>query len=249
VRKLILLYLTILAQPASLRAGGEIDLDALVARLDRLYRSRSSHARVVMEIVTPHWERELKMEVWTEGMEKTLIRISSPKKERGVATLRIGREMWNYLPRVNKVIKIPPSMMMSSWMGSDFTNDDLAKETSLQDDYVYRLHPDCRPDQDTLVIVFTPKENTPIVWGRIEGGVLRREVIPLWEKFFDERGNLVRILRFSEVRNFGGRRVPSMMEMTPLKKEGHRTTIRYLEMQFDVPLAEGTFSLRNLRKR
>ena len=115
------------------------DVEAIVKKMDQLYRSETSHAEIEMQITTPHWERTLAMNVWTKGMDKTFIRIMAPKKERGVATLRIGNEMWNYLPKTNKVMKIPPSMMMGSWMGSDFTNDDLVKESSMLNDYTYKL--------------------------------------------------------------------------------------------------------------
>ncbi|HEQ71435.1 MAG TPA: outer membrane lipoprotein-sorting protein, partial [Spirochaetia bacterium] len=104
------------------------DINRVVHAIDTLYRANSSSGRVRMEITTPHWKRSLTMTVWSEGTEKTLIRILEPEKERGVGTLRIGNEMWNYLPATNKVIKIPPSMMMSSWMGSDFNNNDLVSE-------------------------------------------------------------------------------------------------------------------------
>ena len=115
------------------------DVEAIVKKMDQLYRSETSHAEMEMQIATPHWERTLAMTVWTKGMDHTFIRITAPKKEQGVATLRIGNEMWNYLPKTNKVMKIPPSMMMGSWMGSDFTNDDLVKESSMLNDYTYQL--------------------------------------------------------------------------------------------------------------
>ena len=122
------------------------DVETIIKRIDQLYRSETSEAEMEMHIVTPHWERTLAMHVWTEGMDKTFIRITAPKKEQGVATLRIGNEMWNYLPKTNKVMKIPPSMMMGSWMGSDFTNDDLVRESSMLEDYTYqfvtpKMHP------------------------------------------------------------------------------------------------------------
>ena len=108
---------------------------ALLKEIDELYRSATSISTMKMEIVTPNWQRTLEMQSWTVGMEDTFIRILSPRKDRGVATLKKGNEMWNYFPKINKVIKVPPSMMMGSWMGSDFTNDDLVKEASLVDDY------------------------------------------------------------------------------------------------------------------
>ena len=120
-----------------------------------------------MEIVTPHWQRTMAMDAWSIGMDKTFIRIKSPAKDKGIATLRIENEMWNYLPKTNKVIKVPPSMMMSSWMGSDFTNDDLVREFSLFEDYSYEM---IRPENavDSLLYVnCIPREDLPVVWGNV----------------------------------------------------------------------------------
>src|SRR6056297_1942824 len=111
----------------------------IVNKVDKLYRSESSYALMEMRIVTPHWERTLKMKTWSSGMDKTFIRIIAPKKEKGVGTLRIKNQMWNYLPKTNKVMKIPPSMMMANWMGSDFTNDDLVSEYTFIEDYNFSM--------------------------------------------------------------------------------------------------------------
>ena len=134
------------------------DVETIVKKIDQLYRSETSHADMEMHIVTPHWERTLAMTVWSKGMSKTFIRITAPKKEQGVATLRIGNEMWNYLPKTNKVMKIPPSMMMGSWMGSDFTNDDLVRESSMLNDYTYQFvtPEDAAPDH--LYVQLTRKK-------------------------------------------------------------------------------------------
>lgn len=115
------------------------EVTEIVKKIDELYRSATSSGEMEMEIITPNWQRTLRMKVWSKGMDKTFIRILEPQKEKGVATLRLGNEMWNFLPNVNKVIKIPPSMMMSSWMGSDFTNDDLVSEFTLLEDFTYKL--------------------------------------------------------------------------------------------------------------
>lgn len=136
---------------------------AIAKKVDHLYRSETAFANVVMEIETPHWERSLEMRVWSEGMDKTFIRILSPRKERGVGTLRMGTEMWNYLPRTGKVIKIPPSMMMSAWMGSDFTNDDLVREFTLLKDYTFKLiRPESARD-DRKYLEAKPRPDVPIV--------------------------------------------------------------------------------------
>lgn len=226
----------------------EEKINEIIKEIDELYRSESSHSVVEMEIVTPHWQRTLEMEVWTSGQEKTFIRILAPKKERGVATLRIGNEMWNYLPRTNKVIKVPPSMMMSAWMGSDFTNDDLVHEFSLFEDYEYQPAEVADPDSGMIYINSIPHEDLPIVWGNIVIAAERDSHLPLWQKYFDEKGNLMRVLEYSEIREFDGRRIPAQMAMVPQAKEGHRTVLRYKELEFNVGLdEEEIFSLRNLR--
>ena len=119
----------------------ESSVEELLDQMDRLYRSDSSHATIEMQIVTENWERTTIMEVWSRGMDDTLIKILSPRKDKGIKTLKHGNQMWNYFPKINKVLKVPPSMMMNSWMGSDFTNDDLVKENTLADDYLSKLEP------------------------------------------------------------------------------------------------------------
>jgi outer membrane lipoprotein-sorting protein len=225
------------------------DVEEVVRKVDELYRANSSYAKVEMGIVTPHWQRTLRMDIWTEGKSKTFIRILSPAKEEGVATLRLGTEMWNYLPRANRVIKIPPSMMMSSWMGSDFTNDDLVKEFTLIDDYHYRF---IRPEDaqpDLLYVELTPKEGLPIVWGKIVAAVARENYLPVWDRYYDEQNRLMRIIEFSEVKRLGGRLIPSVMEVIPQDKEGQKTVLRYLSAEFNVSHMEDIFSLRNLHSK
>jgi len=225
----------------------ELDVAQIVKEIDNLYRSDSSYARLEMEIVTPHWERTLKMNAWTEGMEKTFIRITSPPKEEGVATLRIGNEMWNYLPKTNKVIKVPPSMMMSSWMGSDFNNDDLVREFTFLEDYDYEETTAENAQEDLIYIRFTPKPDLPIVWGKVVAAVRKKDSIPVWEKYYDEKDRLMRVLNFKEIKAFDGRTIPAVMELVPQNKEGHTTVIRYIELDFNPQISGDIFSLRNLR--
>ena len=182
-------------------------------------------------------------------MEKTFIRILEPKKERGTATLRIGDEMWNYLPKTNKVIKIPSSMMMSSWMGSDFTNDDLVNEFTFFEDYDFEFTEVEDPKPETLYIRCTPHQGLPIVWGSTVVAVREEDSIPLWEKYYDEKGKLMRKMIFKKVKTFDDRKIPSVIELIPMNEEGHKTIVRYLEIEFNVRLDEDIFTLRNLRSR
>lgn len=227
----------------------DIEAKDIVKKLDELYRSESSFGEMEMQIVTPHWERTLRMQVWTKGMDKTFIRITSPLKEKGVATLRLGNEMWNFLPNTNKVIKIPPSMMMSAWMGSDFTNDDLVSEFSLLEDFHFKLITSKEARPGLLYIESMPKEGLPIVWGKIVAAVGKDDYIPVWEKYYDEKEKLMRVMNFKDIKLFSGRKIPAVMELIPQNKEGHKTVIRYLKLEFDIKIDDDIFSLRNLRSR
>ncbi len=224
----------------------DADVKQVIKDIDELYRSTSSYSEIEMEIVTPHWQRTLAMNCWTQGMDKTFMRLTSPRKEKGVATLRIENEMWNYLPKTNKVIKVPPSMMMSSWMGSDFTNDDLVKEFSLFEDYTYELITVDSAQEDILYVNCIPSEDLPIVWANIVIAARKSDHLPVWQKYYDEKGKLMRVLQYKDIKTFGKRTLPAEMEMIPQTKEGNKTVIRYLRLDFDVKVDEQIFSLRNL---
>jgi outer membrane lipoprotein-sorting protein len=218
----------------------------IIERIDRLYRAESSYALMEMEIVNPNWERTLRLEAWSSGTEKTFIRILAPAKERGTGTLRIGREMWNYLPKVDKTIRIPPSMMMSSWMGSDFTNDDLVKEFTFAEDYSFEYAEVENSEENRLYIECTPKQGRPIVWDRVILAVDTESLLPVTEKFYDQEGELMRTMIFRDVKSFDDRTIPSVMELIPHDEKG-KTIIRYLEAEFNIDIPAGTFTTRNLR--
>jgi outer membrane lipoprotein-sorting protein len=222
-----------------------LEAEDLLRRVDELYRANTSEASIRMQIVTPNWERTMEMQVWSEGMEKTFIRILAPKKDRGIATLKLDVEMWNYFPKVNKTIKVPPSMMMSSWMGSDFTNDDLVKEASLADDYTVTREDEACQSLLTLV----PNEDTVTVWAKIEVLVDLEQLLPLEQRYYNERGERVRTMTFYDLKEFSGHMLPSRLEMVPHNKEGHKTVIHYDELLLDVELDENIFTWAALKQR
>jgi outer membrane lipoprotein-sorting protein len=229
--------------------GQASDLASIIRGIDDLYRSSASYAEVEMEIATASWKRTLSLRGWTKGQDRMFIRILAPKKEAGVGTLRIGSEMWNYLPKTDKVIKIPPSMMMSSWMGSDFTNDDLVREFTLADDYDCRFVPLEPAEAGLLGVEARPKPGRPILWGRVLIAVRAADGLPVWQRFYDEKNTAVRLLRYGDIRTFGARTIPSVMEMIPLTKNGAMTVVRYLKIEFDRPAEAGIFSLRHLQSQ
>jgi outer membrane lipoprotein-sorting protein len=224
-------------------------IDKVLDTIDKLYRSNSGYAEFEMRIETPHWKRTLKLKSWSLGKDKTFLRILAPKKDRGVATLRVKSEMWNYLPKTNKVIKVPPSMMMSSWMGSDFKNDDLVSEFNFLDDYQYEYMQVENPREDLLYIKATPREGRPIIWGYVLMKVRRKDFIPVQDQFFDEKNKLMRTINYREIKQFGKKKIPSIMEVIPNSRKGNKTVIIYHKAEFDLKVDKDTFSLRNLKKR
>jgi outer membrane lipoprotein-sorting protein len=250
IKKIVLLLVIVLSLILAGFAGqAQEDPRAreLARKIDDLYRSESSYAQIEMEVITPDWRRTLVLKGWTLGQKKTLIRILEPKKEAGVGTLRLDNEMWNYLPKTDKVIKIPPSMMMSSWMGSDFTNDDLVKEFTFVEDFFFRMMTPPEAEKGFLYLECRPKPGVAVVWDKIIIAVDEAATLPVWQKFYDEKGKVARIMTYGEVKTFGRRTVPSVMEMVPQTKEGYKTVLRYKEIQFDLALKDDIFSLRALQ--
>ncbi len=227
-------------------AVADRDAKSLIDEMEALYRGESSKATMTMKVETPQYSRTMQMESSSVGQQDAFIRILSPKKDRGISTLKLDKEMWNFFPKINKVIRVPSSMMMGSWMGSDFTNDDLVKQTTLTQEYDLQL-------TETLTeynITLLPREQTVTVWGRIDYIVNKEHLVPVNQNFYDDEGIMIRKMVFSELKDFGGRIMPSVMEMIPLNKEGHRTVIIYDNLEFDPPdVDESIFTLRHLKSR
>ena len=228
-------------------AGPTPDVETIIRTIDRVYRADSSYARLEMRIVTENWERTLDMECWSEGMDKTFIVINAPLKDKGITTLRVGNQMWNYFPKIDRVMKIPPSMMMGSWMGSDFTNDDLVKESTFLDDYTCRLI--TGEDPGCYYLELIPKPETVTVWARVVVRAGKDTLLPREQLYYDENGTLMRRINFSDVKILGGRKIPTVMTLLPTSKPGNKTIITYIRAEFNLALDRDTFTLRNLQKK
>jgi outer membrane lipoprotein-sorting protein len=230
--------------------GGDTDAAAVLDMIDDLYRSDQSHGTMRMEMQTPNWSRTLELEVWTHGEKLSLFRILAPKKEKGTSTLRRDNEIWNYLPKIRRVIKLPSSMMSASWMGSDFSNDDLVKESRMSRDYTFTFGEETERDgQAVIQIVCTPKPDAPVVWGKlVVVATADNEPIPVEIAYYDEDMTKTRMMSFGEVKDLGGRPLPTRVEMTPLGKPDQKTVMTYLDMDFDSPIPESTFTLQALKR-
>ncbi|MBD3180064.1 MAG: outer membrane lipoprotein-sorting protein [Candidatus Latescibacteria bacterium] len=250
MRKLLVAVASLLVMAAAAPAS-ESDVDRVIEKLDRLYRSSSSTGSMKMTIINPHWERSLVMDFWSEGMDRMLIVVTEPEKEKGTATLKIDNEMWNYIPNINKVVKIPPSMMMANWMGSDFTNDDIVRESSFISDYHYSEINPPEAEEGMMYLELVPKEGVVTLWKKLVMKVDRENLLPVEQRYVDEKERVMKKMLYDRVKVMDGKEIPTRMTMVPLseEKKGHRTTVEYLDIEFEVELDDDLFSLRNLRKR
>ncbi|TVP49776.1 MAG: outer membrane lipoprotein-sorting protein [Gemmatimonadales bacterium] len=224
------------------------EANAIVRHVDDLLRGESSHGKVRMEVVTERWTRTMEMEMWSLGQDYSLVRVLSPSREAGTATLKVDRDIWNYLPRVDRTIKVPGSGMGGSWMGSHFTYDDLVRESSMVDDYDIEVaFEGARDGTEVWEFALTPLPEAPVVWGRLELVVRKRDRMPLEARYFDDRGELARTMTFSEFRTMDGRLVPTRLSMHPEDKPGERTTLHYEDLEFETGLPASFFSLQRLR--
>ncbi len=230
-------------------ASPPVDAPAIVDRVDRLLRGDSSEGELTMSVVTRRWTRALTMKVWSQGTEKALVKVTAPPKEAGTATLKSGNDIWNYLPKIDRVIRIPTSMMMASWMGSHFTHDDLVKDSRLVRDYEIETAFDGgRGGTRVWEFWLTPKPEAPVVWGKIVLEVRQDDLMPTWARYYGDDAELKRTMTFSDFRVMGGRLVPATMTAVPADKPDEATIIRYSSLRFDVPLPPDTFTLAALKR-
>jgi len=223
-----------------------LELRQLIREIEDQHMGRSSVAEMTMAVSTEHWQRTTRMEAWSLGRDYFLVRILEPAKEKGVATLKIDQEVWNYLPKVDRTIKVPPSMMGGAWMGSHITNNDLVKAAHIDEDYDFTLRAE---DDASWTVEALPKPDAAVIWGKIVYRIEKRRRVPIEIGYFDEEMIEVRKMVFDRVEPIDERFVPLRMSVKPLDKPQERTVLDYSRLDFNVPLDESFFSLRNLKAR
>ncbi|MCG2589573.1 outer membrane lipoprotein-sorting protein [Rhodohalobacter sulfatireducens] len=237
-------FIGLMAISASAQSAEEI-----VRQAYEKMEGESSRAEITMKIVRPNWDRSVSMKSWSLGEDYSLILITAPARDEGTSFLMRNNEIWNWLPDVNRTIKMPPSMMSQSWMGSDFSNNDLVRESSVITDYTYSLLEDETVDgYDCYKIEMIPKPDAPIVWDRVVSFISKDEYLNLRVEYYDEDDEMVRVMTGSEVEQLGGRLLPTRMEMIPVEDEGNRTIITYQDIEFDIDISERFFSIQNMKR-
>ena len=225
------------------------DVMALVKKAVDYYRGKASTAAVDMTIHRPEWERTMTIKAWTKGQKDSLFFITAPPKDEGNGTLKKGREMWTYNPKVNRVIKLPPSMMSQAWMGSDFSNNDLAKSDSILEDYDHSLESvETADSMKVYVVKSIPKPAAPVVWG-MQKLFVREDTILLRQEFYDEDFELVKTMVGSDLRMYGDKLFPAKWRMQKTDARDEYTELNYLELEFVDSLPDKLFTLSALKNK
>ena len=236
--------LSILLISFSMHAG---EAQNIIKKLEKNLRGDYMYATMKMVVTSKRGKRTVEIESWSKGNKKSFIKILYPKKDKGITFLKIDNQMWQYIPKIERTIKIPASMMLQSWMGSDFTNDDMVKESSFEEDYNVKLLSK-RANSATLELL--PKEDAAVVWGKIIIDIDLKNYVPVKEVFYDDRMKKVRIMTFSKVEQHGSHRIPMIMELKPLdaNKKKNSTKIIFKKINYDAKIDSSYFTKHALKR-
>jgi len=235
---------------ASFPAFGSADsLRKLVETAENQIRGKTFQADVEMKVEHDGSVRTLGLKIWTEGRDKATVKVTAPKKERGSGNLRMKLDLWQYSPNTDMIIKIPPSLMLQSWMGSDFTNDDLVRTSSLANDYTHSsLGKDAIFGRPALKVNCVPKPEAVATWGKVILWIDEKETVPVKQEFYSENGELLKVLEGRELKTFGSHTIPTIVTMTSVRKKNAKTTMIYSAVVFDATVAANIFTQTFLRR-
>ena len=247
MHKLLLIFLFFLTFNIYAQDANEI----LKKSEEKIKGIKSSYQEMMIKIVRPKWSKEMIMKGWSIGEDYFVSVVLSPAKEKGIVFLKRENEVWNYIPSIERIIKLPPSMMMQNWMGTDFTNDDLVQRSSITDDYTNTIIGNETIDGlDCWIIELIPNEDAAVVWGKLVMWIDKRDYMQLKTQFFDEYDEMVSIMTGKAIKNFDGKKLPAIIEFVPLDKEGNKTIVERLVWKFDIDINERFFLpnyMKNLR--
>ena len=247
MKKLVLTILMLASMQLTFAQG--LSAKEIIRKADDKNRGLSSQGVMTMTVIRPDWTRTVTMKTWSKSREYSLVLITAPAKDKGQVFLKIKTEMWNWVPSIDKTIKIPPSMMLQSWMGSDFTNDDLVKQSSIVVDYTHKLlDREKVRDMDCYKIELTPLPDAPVVWGKVIMWVTVSGYDVWMAEYYDEDNKLVNVSNNYDIRRMGDREIPTRLEMIPVNKKGQKTVMHIDEMKFNTGIDESFFSQQNMKK-
>jgi len=222
----------------------------IIKKADEKMRGKTNTSSMEMQIIRPTWKRSVSMKSWGRGMDYSMTYITAPAKDKGQVFLKRKTEMWNWMPSIGRMIKIPASMMSQGWMGSDYTNDDILKESSIVHDYNHKIvNEENMEGFDTYKIEMIPKEDAAVIWGKIYKWITKDdEYIQLKSEYFDEDNELIKSDFAYDFKTMDGRLIPTRIEIIPANEEGKKTVLYIQDIKFDVDLPESFFSQQKMKK-
>ncbi len=221
----------------------------IVDKSDKQMRGKSSYSVATMRIIRPDWTRSMSMKSWTKGRNFSLVLVTAPAKDKGTVSLKRYREMWNWVPAIERVIKIAPSMLSQSWMGSDFTNDDLINQSSIVVDYDHQLIKEESFDNETAYVIDAiAYPDAPVVWSRVRLWISKQTYLQRKVEFYDEFDELVNTMQTFDIKPMGGRVLATRLEMIPANKTGYKTEFITHEAQFDFAIEQAFFSQQQMKQ-
>ena len=227
----------------------EISAVEIIKNADLKMRGETSQGTMIMTITRPSWERTVEMKTWSKGDDYSMIYITAPSKEKGQVFLKRGKEMWSWVPKIQRMIKVPPSMMMQSWMGSDFTNDDLVKQSSIVKDYTHAiLGKEIIREQECYKVKLIAKEDAPVSWGKIISWVTVDGFNTWRNEYYDEEDYLINTENAYDIKKMGDRTLPAKYEIIPEEDPGNKTTLIFKDMIFNKPIKASFFSIQNMKR-
>lgn len=216
---------------------------------DKMEGEKSSYVEMTMTIVRPSYERTIEFKSWTEGRENSLTYITAPANEKGQSFMKKGNEMWSWNPKISRLIKLPPSMMSQGWMGSDYTNDDILKESSIVVDYTHAIIGEESIDNHVCYkIELTPKPEAAVVWGKVIQWIAKDEYLQMKTEYYDEDDYLVRSELAYNIKEMDGRTIPTRMEIIPADKDNQKTIVELQKIEFNIPIRPGFFTQQNMKR-
>jgi len=244
-KKMIVLGIVLFLSAGQVRAESATDI---VVKADLKMRGQSSYTEVTMQIIRPEWTRSMSMKAWTMEQKFSLVLVTAPAQDKGSSSLKRHKEMWNWVPKIERIIKIAPSMLGQSWMGSDFTNDDLINQSSIVVDYTHTILKEEEFDGVRCwAIEARPKPDAPVVWGKQVIWISHGEYNMRKVEYYDEFDDLINTMSTHDVKTLGGRKIPARQEMQPADKPDQKTVLLLHKAQFDFDISESFFSQKNMR--
>lgn len=220
----------------------------IVKKADQKMRGNSMQGEMSIKTIRPAWSREMQCKIWTKGTDLSMIFILSPAKDKGITFLKRKKEVWNWMPALERIIKLPPSMMSQSWMGTDFTNDDLVKESSIVEDYDHTITGDTViQNRSCYIIQMIPKPETAVVWSKVMVSIDKKDFLELHSRFYDEDGQLINTMNAFDVKVMDGRLIPTRFEMIPADKKNQKTEMIYKSIKYNRAIDDGFFTTEKMK--